>query len=207
METGYGYGYALKTQVGALCIALVAAGAFIAIPLPGSPVPVVLQNMFVVFTGLVLTPGRAFLTIIVYLVLGALGLPIFAGAAGGLAHFAGPTGGFLVGFPISAWTTSMVIRFGTARERPGRAIPGREKPAREITCRDAGPLRRTVAVALGFLVVYPPGLMWLSRSTGLTWGTVIAVGFLPFLAGDIVKAAALVALIRTLPASLWRSWT
>src|SRR6056297_2752500 len=89
-------GYALRLQTGALLVALISAGAFISVPIPGSPVPIVLQNMFVILAGLVLPAGWAALTVGVYLLLGAVGLPVFAGATGGLAHLAGPTGGFLM---------------------------------------------------------------------------------------------------------------
>ena len=181
----------MRVQIGALCIALITVGAFIAIPLPGSPVPIVLQNMFVVFTGLVLSPLWASLTLLVYLLLGALGLPVFAGAAGGLGHFAGPTGGFLLGFLPAAWVTSLVMRLGRVDSSP----------------HTAGFVRRIAAVSLGFLSIYIVGVPRLAAVADLSIVRTLWIGFIPFLPGDIVKAAVLLILLRTLPGSLWRSWT
>lgn len=188
----HSYSYALKTQVGALCIALTTAGAFVSIPIPVSPVPIVLQNMFVVFSGLVLPPVWAFSVILVYLLLGAAGLPVLAGGAGGLAHFAGPTGGFLLAYPFAAWFTSILIRFGRG--------PG-------ATAHDASVPRQVAAIIPGFLLMYILGVPRLAVVASLPLSGALWVGMVPFLPGDIVKTIALVALLRTLPASLWRSWS
>lgn len=168
------------------------AGAYIAIPIPGSPVPIVLQNMFVVFTGLVLPPLWASLAVGVYLLLGAAGLPVLAGAAGGLAHFAGPTGGFLVGYPVAAWVTAVLLRVG------------RSMPAAMYT---AHPLRQVTAIFAGFIAVYFFGIPRLTAITGLSLYQTLWIGLIPFVPGDIIKAAALFLLVRTVPASVWRSWT
>lgn len=175
-----------------MCIAMITAGAFVAIPIPISPVPIVLQNMFVILTGLVLPPAWAFLAVIVYLLLGAAGLPILAGAAGGLAHFAGPTGGFLLGFPLAAGLASLVIRLGRGHS---------------ATPHDAGLVRQIIAISIGFLVIYLTGIPRLAVVTGFTLSRTLLIGMAPFLPGDILKGVALVALLRTLPASLWRSWS
>jgi biotin transport system substrate-specific component len=178
--------YARRIQMAALMVALVAAGAFIAIPLPGTPVPIVLQNLFVVLTGVVLPPAGALTTMVVYLVIGGLGLPVFAGATGGLAHFAGPTGGFLVGFAVAAALTSLVLNRRTgALSRPGRA-------------------RLITALGVGFLVPYVFGVPWLARVTGLSLPAALGAGAIPFLPGDAGKAIILYILLRTLPDSLWR---
>ncbi len=73
-------------------IALITAGAYLVLPIPGSPVPVVLQNFFVVATAMLLGPVRGGAAVIIYLLMGAVGLPVFAGGAAGLGHLAGPTG-------------------------------------------------------------------------------------------------------------------
>jgi biotin transport system substrate-specific component len=165
---------------------LITAGAFISIPIPGSPVPIVLQNMFVVLVGVLLSPGWAALTVGVYLVLGAVGLPVFAGATGGIAHFAGPTGGFLIGFPISATLTSWIMR------APGRD-PGRSSKR-----------KLAIAIASGFLIVYITGVPWLARVAGLGPSHAMAAGMIPFLPGDALKAIALFAVVRSLPRSVWQ---
>ena len=180
--------YAIRVQTGALAIALITAGAFIEIPIPGSPVPIVLQNMFVVLAGVILPPGWAALSVAVYLLLGAVGLPVLSGASGGLAHFAGPTGGFLLAFPISAALTSAILH-------PKGVVAPRTIPV----------ARRVVAVVAGFAVVYLSGVPWLARVADLTLNQALVAGMLPFLPGDAIKALVLLALMRTLPDALWRT--
>ncbi|MDR2442465.1 MAG: biotin transporter BioY [Deltaproteobacteria bacterium] len=79
--------------------ALTAVGAIIAIPIsPISPVPITLQTLFVLLTGLILGPKRGVYAMLIYLLAGAVGLPVFAGGKAGVAVLIGPTGGFLLGF-------------------------------------------------------------------------------------------------------------
>ncbi|TVR70440.1 MAG: biotin transporter BioY [Spirochaetaceae bacterium] len=148
--------------------------------------------MFVIFTGLVLPPPWAIMTLLVYLLLGAAGMPVLAGGAGGLAHFAGPTGGFLLAYPAAAWLTSFLVRFG--RGPTARA-------------HDASTLRQVTAIVAGFLLVYAAGIPRLAAVAALPLNRALWIGMVPFLPGDILKAVALVVLLRTLPASLWRSWS
>jgi biotin transport system substrate-specific component len=152
----------------ALFSALIAGGTFIAIPLPFSPVPIVLQNLFVVLAGLVLGPAPGAAAAGLYLLAGALGLPVFAGAVGGAAHFLGPTGGFLVGYFFAALTAGLAA---------GRPKAGKKTPL----------FRLIAGSACGFLVVYVPGLLWMYRLMG-NRAAVFAAGFFPFLAGDALKA-------------------
>ncbi|MDR2767544.1 MAG: biotin transporter BioY [Treponema sp.] len=151
----------------ALFAALIAAGAFISFPLPFSPVPVVLQNLFAVLAGLVLGPARGSAAVALYLLAGALGLPVFAGATGGIAHFAGPTGGFLAGYFLAGLTAGL--------------IAGRPK-------KSDSRLKLAAASAAAFVLIYVPGVIWLSHITG-SWKTGLIAGCLPFLPGDAVKAA------------------
>jgi biotin transport system substrate-specific component len=71
-------------------------------------IPVTLQTLMVMITGIMLTPKDAFIAVFLYLVIGAIGLPIFSGFSGGIAIFAGPTGGFLIAFPLSAFLISLL---------------------------------------------------------------------------------------------------
>jgi biotin transport system substrate-specific component len=87
----------------ALMTALTAVGAYLIIPLPFSPVPITLQTFFVLLSGRLLGKKYGVLSQIVYLLLGAAGLPIFSGGRGGIGILVGPTGGFLISFIIAAW--------------------------------------------------------------------------------------------------------
>src|SRR3981189_3408838 len=91
--------------------AFVAACAHISLPLPFTPVPLTLQNFAVLLVGMALGPVAGFSAMVLYLVEGALGLPVFTPyAAGGVAHLLGPTGGYLFSYPIAAATAGWVVR-------------------------------------------------------------------------------------------------
>ena len=101
----------MKTRGIALCglfAALTAVGAQITINL--GTVPFTLQVLFVLLSGLLLGPKYGFMSQVAYLLMGALGLPVFAGFSGGLVHIYGPTGGYLVAFPLAAFTAGWLTR-------------------------------------------------------------------------------------------------
>lgn len=164
----------LKVTLVALFAALTAAGTFIAVPIPGSPVPVVLQNLFALLAGLLLGPLLGSAAAATYLVVGAIGLPVFAGAKGGFVHFFGPTGGYLVGYLLCAFAAGLVA---------GRPAAGKKTPVWLIA----------VAALVGFAAIYAPGIAWLKFKANFGWQKAFAVGFVPFIIGDLVKAAIAVA--------------
>jgi biotin transport system substrate-specific component len=92
----------------ALFAALTAVGAQIAIPVGN--VPITLQMFFVFLSGFLLSPFEAMTSMLLYLTLGALGLPVFANFSGGIAHLVGPTSGYLWAFPISAFLIAQLRR-------------------------------------------------------------------------------------------------
>lgn len=159
----------------ALFASLTAAGTFIAVPVPGSAVPVVLQNLFALLAGLLLGPSMGAAAVGAYLVAGAIGLPIFAGAKGGFAHFFGPTGGYLFGYLLAAFIAGWIV---------GR--PRAERPT---------PLWRiAVAAIIGAAIVYVPGVLRLKAVLNADWPKALAVGLLPFIVGDALKCAVAVAI-------------
>jgi biotin transport system substrate-specific component len=162
--------------------AMTAVGAYIAIPIPWSPVPIVLQNFFILLAGLVLGPSMGAAAAGIYLLLGALGLPVFAGGTGGLAHFAGPTGGYLLAYLPSAWIAGVVSRAGISRASKDRSS------IKRFIFRDG------LAAAAGVLLIYAAGVPWLKYRLGLSWDKAFAAGLVPFIAGDFLKAAAATAL-------------
>jgi len=156
-----------------LFAALTAVGALIALPI--GPVPIVLQNFFVMLMALLLGPRWGLAGMGAYLLAGALGLPVFAGGTSGLARFAGPTGGYLVGYlPCVA-----IIGWISAKGRGHRVI-------------DA------LAMVCGTAALYACGVSWLKFVTGMTWGKAVTVGVVPFLPGDIAKIIAAVLVIKSL---------
>jgi biotin transport system substrate-specific component len=157
----------------ALFAALIAAGTFIAIPLPFSPVPIVLQNLFALLGGLILGPVLGGAAAALYLIAGAVGAPVFAGATGGFVHFFGPTGGFLIGYLFSAIAAGLIA---------GPPKNGTKTPLWRII----------LATAVGLLVVYVPGVIRLKYVIDKPWTTALAWGFLPFVIGDALKGIAAV---------------
>lgn len=161
--------------------AALAAASQIAVPLPGTPVPVTLQPMLVVLAGLMLGPRLGLASVLVFLTAGAAGLPVFTpGGAPGILRFVGPTGGFLIAYPVAA-----VIAGYVSAHRP--TLTG-----------------RWAAAMLGMLVIFTGGLAQLSVYLGGVSQAVVA-GVTPFVLLDVVKAlvAALIARPRvrsTLPA-------
>jgi len=153
------------TAYAALLAALTAVGAYIAIPI--GPVPIVLQNLFVYLMGLLLGLRWGLAGIGVYLLAGAVGLPVFSGGRGGLGHLIGPTGGYLVGFiPAVA-----VVGFITEKTR-GKLAFG------------------ILALILATASIYICGVYWLSTVTNMTFSKALMVGMVPFLPGDLVKIVA-----------------
>jgi biotin transport system substrate-specific component len=145
--------------------ALIAASAWIAVPLPFSPVPVTAQTFAVLLVGSVLGARRGAAAAIAYLGEGSLGLPVFAGGSGGVHALAGPTGGYLAGFVAGAWLCGLLAERGWDRRV----------------------LTTVVSMALGNVAILAPGLLWLSRFVGTE--RVLALGLVPFLPGDVVKIA------------------
>jgi biotin transport system substrate-specific component len=164
----------LKRMVyAALMAALTAVGAYIAIPV--GPVPIVLQNLFIMLAGLLLGGRWGLISVAVYLLAGAVGLPVFAGGTGGIGKFVGPTGGYLLGFAAAAYLIGIISEMGRGRV----AI-------------DA------MAMVAGTLVIYAFGVSWLNVVTGISFSKAFTVGMLPFLIGDALKIAAAIPIARAL---------
>ena len=166
----------------ALMAALTAAGAYIAIPI--GPVPIVLQNLFVMLAGLLLGGRWGLISIGVYLLAGAVGMPVFAGGTGGIGKFVGPTGGYLIGFAAAAYLIGVIAERGG-----GRVIVD------------------VAAMVAGTAVIYAFGVTWLKVVTGMSFTKAVAAGMLPFLIGDVLKIAATVPVARTLRPMVDGGWT
>lgn len=156
----------------------VAAASQIAIPIPGTPVPLTLQPMLVVIAGMMLGPRVGAASMVAYLALGALGLPVFTPiGAPGLARLIGPTGGYLIAYPAAAFVAGSL-----ATRLPSLA-------------------GRWVAATAGVAVLFVGGIAQLTVLTGSVERAVL-LGLTPFAALDVVKAfiAALVSRPRTIRA-------
>ncbi len=161
---------ATMTRV-ALMAAVTAVAAQIAIPLPFSPVPFTLQVPAVVLSGFLLGPRYGTLAQAIYVLVGAVGVPVFAGFKGGLGVIFGPTGGYLVSYPLAAAVAGLAA-YAVARLPRRRALT-------------SSFLWGVAALA----VIYAVGATWLSVVTNLPLAVAIAQGVLPFVIFDLVKVA------------------
>lgn len=149
----------IVVAVGALALA-----SQFAIPMPGTPVPLTLQPFVVVLAGLLLGPVDAAVAMVIYLVAGAAGLPVFAPMGPpGIARLLSPTGGYLLAYPLAA------------------AVAGWLGAGRSLFA------SRALAAMAGILVLYLGGISQLVLLTG-NLATAAGLGILPFVAADAVKA-------------------
>lgn len=167
----------------ALFTALLCALAIVPpIPMPLVPVPLTLQTLVVMLAGLVIGPRAAGLSVLLYVVLAAIGFPVLPGARGGLAVLLGPTGGFLLGMIPGAMVTGWLARVSLLGSTLG---PGTIQTNGRAWVAIA---RNTLAALVGgVLVVYLVGVPWLSVVTGMSLVKAINV-IVVFLPGDLIKA-------------------
>ncbi|MCS7233225.1 MAG: biotin transporter BioY [Synergistetes bacterium] len=156
----------------ALFSSLTAIGAQICIPI--GTVPITLQVLFVLLSGMLLTPRLALFSQLVYLLMGALGLPVFAGFKGGVAHLYGPTAGYLWSFPIASMLVSVL---GSGKK---------------------GYLKRFFSSFLGLGMIYLLGWWRLALFMNGDFYRAFQVGVLPFIGVDIAKAVLAVVIAERL---------
>jgi biotin transport system substrate-specific component len=156
--------------------ALVAICAHIAMPLGFTPIPITMQTFAVLLLGLLLSPGAAFACLALYLIEGALGLPVFSPrGTGGLAQLLGPSGGYLLSYPFAAALASLLYRRG--RRRFVTAI---------------------AAAGLASILILAAGATWLGLLSHLRFSVVFDQSIAPFLFGDAVKVVAATACVSIL---------
>src|SRR5512141_2467778 len=146
---------------------LVALCARLSLPLPFTPVPLTLANFGVLLVGLMLGSKRGFAALALYLAQGAAGLPVFSSAGpGGIAQLFGPTGGYLLAYPLAAFFAGWIAERGAGKF-----------------------LRYAVAALVAEVVVFAGGLAWLMVWTrGATQA--VNFGLLPFVFAEIIKIMA-----------------
>lgn len=156
----------------ALMVAMNCVSAYIIIPLPFSLSPLALQTMIVNLTGYVLNAKQAFMTMLVYLLVGLAGVPVFTGGSAGPGKLFGPTGGYIIGFLFTA--VFLAYFRGEKYSFKRYALLG---------------------CVIGIPLIYVFGVVQLKLITGMGWDKAIMTGALPFIPLDIVKclAAAVIA--------------
>lgn len=163
----------------ALGALLVSLAAQVAVPVPFSPVPMTLQPLAVLAVGGLLGAVGGLSALVLYLLLGILGLPVFAGGGAGAWHLLGPTGGYLLAFPVAAAVTGALARPVLT---PSGRVNGR------------GVLQVLLACGLGMVSIHVGGVAQLAL-LGDDPALALRVGFVPFLTGDLLKVGLAAALI------------
>jgi biotin transport system substrate-specific component len=158
---------ALAIGVAAL---VVAVSAQVVVPMPGTLVPFTLQPLAVLAVGGVLGVRRGAAALALYLAMGLAGLPVFAAGGSGISRLMGPTGGYLLAFPVAAALTGLV-----AGARPGL-------------------VRALAACAAGMVAIHAGGAAQLALLGGDA-GAAFRMGFVPFLTGDLLKIGLAAALL------------
>lgn len=151
----------------ALMVAMNCVSAYIIIPLPFSLSPLALQTLIVNLTGYVLNAKQAFMTMLVYLLVGLAGVPVFTGGSAGPGKLFGPTGGYIIGFLVTA--VFLAYFKGEKYNFKRYALLG---------------------CVIGIPLIYVFGVVQLKLITGMGWDKAIMTGALPFIPLDIVKCLA-----------------
>jgi len=155
-----------------------AALAQVAIPVPGSPVPVTGQTLGVLLLATAYGANLGASTFALYLLIGLAGAPVFANQGHGLERLIGPTGGYLVGMLIASWVLG--------------ALAGRKWDQRFLSA--------ITTMFIGNIIIFTFGLIWLHEYTGKDWAWTFGAGLTPFIFGEILK---IVIAGTSLPA-LWK---
>ncbi|MFI9149668.1 biotin transporter BioY [Streptomyces sp. NPDC053367] len=152
--------------------ALTGLAAQIAVPVPGSPVPVTGQTFAALLVGTALGAGRGFLSLALYAIAGVAGVPWFAEGGSGAAA---PSFGYILGMLLASTVVGALARRGADRTM----------------------LRTAGAMLLGEAIIYAVGVPYLALATGMSASAAVAAGLTPFLFGDALKAALAMGLLPT----------
>ncbi len=169
--------------ISATFAALISVSALVSIPItPITPVPITLQVLAIYLTTTILGPVYGALACMIYLVIGAMGLPVYAGATSGVSVLLGPTGGYLFSYPIAAFLGGLVSR-------------------RRSKSRKSDMVRVSVASAVALIVIYAMGVAWLGAYLRIDLSKALLLGAIPFIPVDVAKA------IVAIPIALRVRWT
>lgn len=157
----------------ALFTAIICVSAYICIPLPFTPIPVTLQTAAVMLCAVILGGKKGAAATAIYVILGAIGLPVFSGGRGGIGVLAGATGGYIWGFIIAAYLVG---------------IMDEKKPASDFKT-------NLLRMAIGVIIIYIAGTVQYSLVANISFAAALLSAVVPFIFADTVKivAAALIA--------------
>ncbi len=155
---------ALLVTGGALFLGALAQ---VAVPVPGSPVPVTGQTLGVLLLATAYGANMGAATFLLYLLIGFAGAPVFAGHGYGIERLVGPTGGYLVGMLVASWVLG--------------ALAGRKWDQKLFSA--------ITTMIIGDVIIFALGLIWLQQYTGKDWTWTFGAGLTPFIFGEVLKIA------------------
>ena len=147
-----------------ICIAIICVSAYISFPLPFTPTMITAQTIAINLVALILTPKQSFLVVLLYIFLGAFGLPVFSGGTGGFGKLFGPTGGFIIGFLVIAPLISY--------------LKGKNNSFKRYLF---------VTIFVGMIVLYAVGAVYMSIVQKISIIAALSIAVFPFIFGDILK--------------------
>ena len=169
----------------ALMAAVCAVCSWISIPLPFTPVPINLGTLAVFLAAGILGWKYGSISVIVFVLLGAAGRPVFHGFTGGMGIITGPTGGYIVGYILAAFLTGIMI------DTYFKARKSNENKAATYAV-------LALAMALGLFACYALGTAWFMHISGTDLKAALLMCVVPFLIGDAIKIAAATVLVKKL---------
>jgi biotin transport system substrate-specific component len=147
-----------------ICIAIICVSAYISFPLPFTPAMITAQTIAINLVALILTPKQSFLVVLLYIFLGAFGLPVFSGGTSGFGKLFGPTGGFIIGFLVIAPLISY--------------LKGKNNSFKRYL---------SVTILAGMIVLYAIGAVYMSIVQKISIIAALSLAVFPFIVGDILK--------------------
>ena len=165
----------------ALCAAMLCVASYIVIPLPFTPVVLSMHTLAVNLTGLILKPKHAVCVIALYILMGLVGLPVFAGGAAGIGKLFGPTGGFYFGFLPAAAGISL------------------------LKGKNGGFWRYALVCLAAFPIQHLTAVLWMAHFGNVTMGAALWTVSVPFIPGDIAKCFLSAAMAMAIEKGLTRA--
>lgn len=165
----------------ALFAALIGAFAYVSFPNPFSPAPITLQVLGVFLAGIMLGPKWGGVSLVLYLLAGALGAPVFAGGGAGLGVLLGPTGGYLWSYPIAAAVIGVIVHGGIEAVNPARV----------------GVVRLVAAMVLGTAIIYAFGIVGMMFVQDIGLVTAFWQGAAAFIPAEAFKIVAAIGIVRS----------
>ena len=162
--------------------------------IPVGVIPLSLANMVVYLIILLLGKRKAGISVVIYLLLGAVGIPVFSGFGAGIGIIFGPTGGYLIGYLVLCWISGTILEkiYLNGKRRNEKNIEQKKKEK----CNKMG--KELLSLVAGTVGLYFWGTCWLMFQANMSFASALAVGVVPFLVFDIIKMILAISLANSI---------